>query len=120
MHCRTAEEGAMEVTSLFAPYVADRMLFKIPPALIKGFLRGLPTHASFNACKALNRFLTFYEEKIEMLENVVTEAFRKRTERNIARCRKAVKTIRTERSGQSREEILVCKFLGSIYCFFNS
>ncbi len=110
----------MEIASLFAPDVADRRLVKIPPALIKGFLRGLSTHASLNACKAVDRFLTFYEEKIEMLENVMTEAFRERAERNIARCRKVVKTIRTERSGQSREEILVCKFLGSIYCLFNS
>ena len=110
----------MEVTSLFAPDVANKKLVKIPPALIKGFLRGLPTHASLNACKALDRFLFFYEENIEMLKNVVTEAFCERAERNIARCRKAVKTIRTERSGQSREEILVYKFLGSIYCLFNS
>ncbi len=76
MHCRTAEEGTMEVTSLFAPYVADRMLFKIPPALIKGFLRGLPTHASLNACKAVDRFLTFYKERIEMLDRGVSRARR--------------------------------------------
>ncbi len=67
----------MEVTSLFAPDVADRKLVKIPPVLIKGFLRGLPTHGSLNACKAIDRFLTFYEEKIEVLEKV---AFRERAE----------------------------------------
>ncbi len=110
----------MEIASLFAPNVADRRLVKIPPALIKGFLRGLPTHGSLNACKAIDRFLTFYEEKIEVLENVVSEAFCELAEQNITRCRKAVKAIRMERSGQSREEILVSKFLGSIYSLFNS
>ncbi len=100
---RDAPEKAVKVTSLFAADVGERKLVKMPPALIKSFLRGQPVHGALQACKGVEKFLQFYREFVELHKNDFSERRRERLEGNIARCRSAVSTVRREKPALRKE-----------------
>ncbi len=95
------------MTSLFASDVGERKLVKIPPALVKSYLRAQPVHGALNACKAVEKFMQYYAEFVELHENDFSERRRERLEGNIARCRNAVSTVRKEKSAQRKESTIV-------------
>ena len=104
-------EKAVEVTSLFAAHVGKRKLVKMPPALIKSFLRGQPVHGALQACKGVEKFLQFYAEFVELHENDFSERRRDRLEGSIVRCRGAVSTVRREKSALRKELTIVSTLL---------
>ncbi len=95
------------MTSLFASDAGERHIVKIPPALVKSFLREQSVHGALQSCKSVEKFLQFYAEFIELHENSLSERRRERLEGNITRCRNAVAAVRKEKSAQRKESVIV-------------
>ena len=58
---------------------------KVPPALVKAYLRNQPVHGALQACKAVDKFFHYCSEYVELREHDFSERRRERVENNIQR-----------------------------------